>query len=1257
MGNYQSIYGQTQAAPTLPGGGYTSIYTPPKQVQAANAKYTASKANERQQLKQQLNPKNQKLTQIGSAFKSGKINAQQLQQAVEGVVHPQPDVKPQSLSDKIGTAAQIVQSTGAGTLRFPARAVTSLIPTGKQLVTGKPSQVTPTNKVSKFVLGNEPVQSAQVAGSNAAIEHPKGFHIKGTPITLTPTETGAAESANTLLQGILAAKGGVKTANNKVTSVKDTSAVVKNTKTNVALNSLKENTLPIDKSIPHESTPDIIGNRGIIPHPEGNLSPAEIAQRNEANRKAGSLETESKTSNEEGSVNPGAAIKDVQDFLDKNKQSTKFSGDLEKNHTQLQGSKKVIAEDAAKVLKNRQTLSNADKQTLQDYRDAKAAGLEAKPLPEHLQAEDAATTALNKEAQSHDAELARLNGQEAKAQTIEARNPETYTHREAQGKGTALDYMTQGRRNPLSVGGLSKSTPGSKSRTFMAVTDEEGNRRVVAVKNSVLKNEQGQKIAQGKLVQAIDNGQSENLGKLKFNTNQDFLDKELSPFKTKINNLQKEYDALSKVKTKGGVSESRMDALAKKAALLEDPGNLSTLTKSERRSLRDATLKFQELSRVKEPGTNATGRLQTLNRHLIDLHNQVSDIHAKYDPENLDKKIFVGKDGKKYTLGQATQSEITKHTGQKYYVDPKLLAVKNYAESRTALENARFIQSIKDHPSFEDFASEPGKTAPKGWKTVNGLDQFRGYKFEPKTAEVLQDIVKNSGSEKDLLDKVGNVLKQTIVYFPLKHTINEGVTYAVDRGLSSLVNPMAYKRGAQSLVEAFHEVTNQGPKFQAAQKAGLHTVTGGDEALSKAFTKEIKNLADNKQVIKDAAKEWGTSPIRLYKAVQNLTVWQLQDVLNMARVIERTKPKLIGKGMDLDKAIEATQKYSLQYSVPSRVGPRILPGAARRGLSKTLTSNKVFFGRYRYDLYRILSNTIKDTINLKTLAKGGKQNAQALDKLAAMALGTAIVWPIVDKGIEKITNNKNAYMKAPGVLELPSEAKDIKEGKKTPGAVAGNQLFLSGAVTAPLDLKNNRDSFTGKQIYDPNASTADQFKSAFNWVKGQTAPAQQAKQIKEDQGSKIVTTLLTLASARFPKNSPEVNKLNSLKFDSLPNVQKNAKTLASNGDVNGAIQAIRDYDKQTLEASKAALKSAGQPIPDDKTLEAKLKQQGYYYNPTRDTVNGWKSTTKTGTLDKILQATPAPKKGDPGYAQYKIEQKQKSFMSRFQKKDTSLVAP
>lgn len=787
---------------------------------------------------------------------------------------------------------------------------------------------------------------------------------------------------------------------------------------------------------------------------------------------------------EEGSVNPGQAVKDVKDLVAKHQATTKYSGDIQRGGDEVEGTKKQIASDAIKVAKAQPKLSVFDKHAIQDYRDAKEAGLPTPELPGRLKAANDDITELNKAATAAKSEQARLEGRESD----ETGNPETYTHREAQGKGTMFDRLLQGSKQRIPSGtSFGKRISSDKGRVFQAITDSRGNRRVVAVKN-------------------------ESFGKIKHLT-----------------------------------------------------------------------------------GFEGADRPINLGKHSYD----------------ADTNTLTNAKGEKLKLGQATTSEITKQTGQKYYTDPQLTSLKNYVDSRTALENVKYIESIKNHPDFENFASAPDKTAPKGWKPVHGLFQFQGYKFEPKTAEALRDIVKNSSDETDLSDKVGNLLKKTIVYFPLKHNLNQTATYAVDRGLSSLVNPMAYKRGAVSLVRAFHEVTNEGPIFQKLQKAGFSLPSTDDKAFTNYVIKELKGVSKDDPRVVEMAKSFGTSPAKLYNAISHTAVWQYGDILNVARVMERMAPKTFSKGMDFDEAMKATEKYSLQYKVPSRVGPTKLG----RSVSRTFQSPKIFFGRYRYDLYKIMGNTIKDTVNLKTLAQGGKENAQAVDKLAAMAFGAALVWPLVDKGLQKLTGNPNANTTAPGALQIPELINKVRTGKESPETAVGNQAYVSGAITVPLELQANRDSFTGNNIYDPNASAKQKLEQVGTWLKNQTSFGQKAGSAGNGS-NKSVDVILGIAGTNLPKNSTGVSKLYSLQYDSLPDVQTKAKSEAKSGNFTAAQSTIDSYDKQVLQAAKDALKASKTPVPSDNILIAKLKKSGTYYAPKPKTIQSWK--TKTPSNAKTL---------------------------------------
>lgn len=94
------------------------------------------------------------------------------------------------------------------------------------------------NKAGAFIFGKEPVQTIQQQGEQAAASHPGGFHIKGTKTTLTPTQTGLAESllsgVNTLSTIVAPAKGVLSKSGIDIT------AGVKNTLDNVRTNGVLE---------------------------------------------------------------------------------------------------------------------------------------------------------------------------------------------------------------------------------------------------------------------------------------------------------------------------------------------------------------------------------------------------------------------------------------------------------------------------------------------------------------------------------------------------------------------------------------------------------------------------------------------------------------------------------------------------------------------------------------------------------------------------------------------------------------------------------------------------------------------------------------------------------------------------------------------------------------------------------------------------------------------------------------------------------
>jgi hypothetical protein len=449
--------------------------------------------------------------------------------------------------------------------------------------------------------------------------------------------------------------------------------------------------------------------------------------------------------------------------------------------------------------------------------------------------------------------------------------------------------------------------------------------------------------------------------------------------------------------------------------------------------------------------------------------------------------------------------------------------------------------------------------------------QFPGYRFEPKIAYILQDLVKSKDT--NTLDHIGNALRAGIVYFPLKHDANMLTGYVVDRGAAKVVNPLAYRRAVKSLAQAYIDVTNMSGRVPALLGKGMNMMSYPDSAMSDAFTKSVKQLSPEDPVIHDIASKFGVKAIHVYTALQHTSVWQAQDILNVARVYENMMPTLTNKtGMSLDEALAKTERYNLRYHLPAQIGPKFLGNTLRRDASKLMGSNMLFFGRYTYDKYRIVTNMLKDTINPKTLISHPGENYQAASKLAALALVTAAWGAAVNKGVQTIYGDPSAYITTPGVGDVVDRGYKVLTGQKNALQEVFGQLYISSAYSAGMDILSNRDSFTGKLLYDPNASLATNIKQIVDWLNGQSPVSQQFKQLSNVKKNKAISIFLALASTRFPKDSPQKAKLMSLKYDSLPFYTAQEKADIKAGNLAGAARERAQYNKLVQQAYKLSNK-------------------------------------------------------------------------------------
>lgn len=577
---------------------------------------------------------------------------------------------------------------------------------------------------------------------------------------------------------------------------------------------------------------------------------------------------------------------------------------------------------------------------------------------------------------------------------------------------------------------------------------------------------------------------------------------------------------------------------------------------------------------------------------------------GKITPGEMKSGSFTGKDGKTYKLSQATTGEIGKATGQKYVEDPLTSAVLDYHETTNALESSRMLEGWKKSPTFDDIALKHGEgVPPKGWKTTR-LPQMQGYSFEPRVAEALDDVYGNIRDKAELPTAINHVLRNTMVAIPIRHNLNEIGFYFTDRGLTSLANPMAWKRGADSLVKAVNDVMNTSEDYRKAVSTGFNFMYSDDKAFANQIAHQTKGMIfDDQSSAERLAADARTTVTNIRQAwnkVQHTGVWAQQDILNMARINER-----MAKGASLEDAAAQTQRFNPQYRVPSRV-------AGSRVASQLLRNNNLlFFGSYHYDQWKTLANTIGDAVG----KSGSKPALEAWDKLAAMTVGVYATYALIDKGLQNFSGNSNAYTKPFGNLDLPDELYQLATGKKDISSVAQSQIFPSAGLSAVAQVFENRDFYTGKNIRDPNMPANAQIAQIGKWLESQLPTTQQVSNAKK--GGSVGSAILAIAGTRFPSNSAATNKINSLKYDTLPNVQTVAKKQAQSGNISGAQQTISQYDSLLLAATKQALKQSGKPIPPDDQLIKSLKKQQYYYAPKDKTIKKWSTERPTSIINKL----------------------------------------
>ncbi len=660
---------------------------------------------------------------------------------------------------------------------------------------------------------------------------------------------------------------------------------------------------------------------------------------------------------------------------------------------------------------------------------------------------------------------------------------ENYVHRIPAGKGSLLERIVGGRGKLGGGSALSTYAASARGRVMMALEDAEGNRRVVAIK--------------GGEVTAFDQGQAESLGKLRgletqgVKTREQILDREVAPLEREIDRLDAERRTLTA--TKG-----RAEASAR--------------------------------------------RIENIENRLAELRQAVADSHLDVPESELQNRVFVDKDGDQWRITQATTREIEANTNLRYYKNALVSATMNYLSLRRAERAYDFLEQYKASPDFQEVAHKVGQgVAPAGWRTTD-LPQFRGYVFEPHTAEVLDWYAKRmrGGEGAGIFTKVGRFLRTSIFFNPLIHTPNIAVHWTVEKGVTGFT-PEKWPTILRTGAKAINAVIHQNSDFLEALDAGAPLQSqrvGGDNITPLLLEKMGRELQGNPSAAARIANALGyANPARLIRAIYNFSgkvTWVTNDIAMLQAAYEKTD-----RGIPLREALKETALHIPDYRLPTRI-------LNSTSVAKLMSNpNITMFGAYHYGALRSYGEMAKALVNEHVPLA---ERARALDRIAMLGLVTYALYPQADKLAKWLTGDPTAQFRRAGASTFVWNLQKLVQGEKTPTDVLESVATPAVHTKSAIELAANRNLYTGRRLYDVHAPAGELARQVGGYLAQTISPIQQASRVAGGQRTPGQFAA-SLAGIRYPLKTQAEKRLAEYMSEAAGTAPRTAQERAASAEV------------------------------------------------------------------------------------------------------------
>lgn len=543
------------------------------------------------------------------------------------------------------------------------------------------------------------------------------------------------------------------------------------------------------------------------------------------------------------------------------------------------------------------------------------------------------------------------------------------------------------------------------------------------------------------------------------------------------------------------------------------------------RVLADKPMPEGKLDPNVENGNVIAGTPRTLSKFASSLQPrsmyvwETADGERIFGQQPLDKmgKTFGDKDPVTgWTVKPATMAEVEANTDVRYQKNFLANTIEDVARLGRVDRNLDFLKTTAKEMADQGLfvARKPGESAlmpPPSMARVE-LPQMDGW-AEPKMANILNDFFNQSKGDLDgFLTRANRFLMSSLFISPVTHAGNVGAHWAVGRGWD-WIKPSGYGSLMRDGARAVQEVWNLGPRYINNLREGSGLMYAG--TATNDFYRVVMHKIFNEQLGDEAtwgtyAKTLGLAGVRdLVKAEYKWSqraLWAVNDMFMLQRQFELER-----KGLATRDAIFQAEKDIPNYRVPSEVmGSHVLSEILR-------SPNWINFGRYKYGQVKAIGSMVKDMVGPNVT---GQARIDAIGKATVMAAMATVAYPLINNGIQQLTGNPDASLRAFGPFALSNAIQGFYEGQKNWVSAVSSFMSLAPVIDLATKIKTNQDVF-GRKIINPAHTGPEQVGDAMRAAIGQFYPGQLLLQTLKPGGTEAsIGSLLGLSLPPVPQQRP-----------------------------------------------------------------------------------------------------------------------------------------